>query len=139
MKKLLFTLLLAAVTLPGWAADLYLVGDATPIGWLFGGRDATHMTESNGTYSWTGFLKKGGFKVCTGQQTWDGYHPQSADLEIDATGTAQTMTTNNGDDYKWAVINPGIYVVTVNLTANTLSVTPDWANISTADELITFA
>lgn len=140
MKKLLFTLLLAAAgTLTAWADDLYLVGDATPIGWLFGGRDATHMTESNGAYTWTGFLMKGGFKVCTGQQTWDGYHPQSADLEIDATGTAQTMTTDNGADYKWAVINPGIFVVTVNLSSNTISITPDWTDISTADQLITFA
>ena len=139
MKKLLFTLLLAAAVLPGWADDLFLVGDATPIGWQFGGRDATHMTESDGAYTWTGFLKKGGFKICTAHETWDGYHPQSADLEIDPTGATQTMTTDNGADYKWKVVNPGIYVVTVSLSANTISITPDWTDISTADELIAFA
>ena len=139
MKKVLVLLLLTAASLQGWADDLYLVGDATPIGWRFNGRDDTHMTESGGAYTWTGFLKKGGFKICTAQDTWDGYHPQTADLEIDATGATQTMTTDNGADYKWAVINPGIYVVTVSLSANTISITPDWYDIGTADQLIAFA
>ena len=121
------------------ADELYLVGDATPIGWLYGGRDATHMTESGGAYTWTGFLQKGGFKICTAQQTWDGYHPQTADLEIDPTGATQTMTTDNVADYKWKVVNPGIYVVTVSLSANTISITPDWYDIDTADKLIAFA
>ena len=139
MKKLLLFLALAAAGLQAWADDLYLVGDATPIGWLYGGRDATRMTESDGAYTWTGFLQKGGFKICTAQETWDGYHPESADLEINPTGATQTMTTDNGADYKWKVVNPGIYVVTVSLSANTISITPDWYDIGTADELIDFA
>ena len=139
MKKLLLLFFLAAAGLTAWADDLYLVGDATPIGWLFNGRDATHMTESNGTYSWTGFLQKGGFKICTAQDTWDGYHPQTADLEIDVEGNTQPMTTDNGADYKWKVVNPGIFVVTVNLSSNTISITPDWTDIGTADQLVAFA
>ena len=49
------------------------------------------------------------------------------------------MTTDNGADYKWKVVNPGIYVVSVNLTANTITVTPDWTDIGTADQLVAFA
>jgi hypothetical protein len=139
MRKIL-TLMIALVCSIGmWADELYLVGDATPIGWAYGGRDATQMTESEGVYTWKGVLKKGGFKICTAQETWDGYHPQTADLKIDATGATQTMTTDNSADYKWSVINPGIYVVTVSLSANTISITPDWREISSADELIAFA
>lgn len=120
-----------------WADELYLVGDATPIGWLYGGRDATKMAESDGIYTWTGFLKKGGFKICTAQQTWDGYHPETADLEISS--TPQTMTTDNSSDFKWKVVNPGIYVVSVNHSSNTITVTPDWRDIGTADQLVAFA
>lgn len=137
MKKLLFTFLFIVASIACWGDDLYLVGDATPIGWLYNGRDATKLNESEGIYTWTGFLQKGGFKICTAQNTWDGYHPEEANLEISS--TAQTMTTDNGADYKWKVVNPGIYVVSVNLTANTITVTPDWTNIGTADELIAFA
>jgi hypothetical protein len=147
MKKLLFTFLFIVASIACWGDDLYLVGDATPADWIEGdGRSNYNLTESNGVYSWTGFLKKGLFKICKGKNTWDGYHPETADLEIDATGNPQEMTSggdydsqDKGYDFKWKVVNPGIYVVSVNLTANTITVTPDWTDIGTADELIAFA
>ena len=69
MKKLFFTLLLAAAVLPGWADDFYIVGNATSDGWTNNARtDAYKMTSpSTNKYTWTGFLKqsgdKDGFKI----------------------------------------------------------------------------
>ena len=141
MKKLISFLFALMAVVSVNADELFLVGDATPIGWLYGGRNATQMTESEGCYTWTGFLKKGGFKICTAHETWDGYHPETADLEIDVEGNTQPMTTDNGADYKWKVVNPGIFQVTVDLSSSpkTIAIIPIWTNISTADELIAFA
>lgn len=53
MKKLFFTLLLAAAVLPGWADDFYIVGNATSDGWTDKARtDAYKMTSpSNNKYT----------------------------------------------------------------------------------------
>ncbi len=150
MKKLLLFLALAAAGLQGWARDLYIVGDATLLtdagnsgntGWAVGSgnRTLTHMTENSSTFTWRGLLKFGYFKICEGESGWNGYHPETADQVIYADGNAQTMTTDNGKDYKWKIVIPGIYCVTVNTSDNTISITPDWHDISTGDELIAFA
>ena len=142
MKKVLLLFLLAVAGLQAWADEWFIVGSATLLsdgGWPNGNRDLTQMTESNGIYTWTGMLKNGQFKVVDGQYSWDGYHPETADQEIYADDDPQTMTQDNGADYKWKVVIPGIYTVTLNPTANTIAITPDWLNIGTADELIAFA
>ena len=148
MKKLLFTLLLAAATLPGWADDLYIVGDATALdAYVWGSNRAPWKLEETGSgtniYKWTGFLKKGDFKICTGLETWDAYHPksenQSENFEISE--VAQEITTDGTNDRKWLVVNPGFFEVTVDLSQSTKTATfvPQWTNISTADQLIAFA
>ena len=146
MKKLLLFLALAAGTLTGWADELYVVGNATAhndYAWD-GARDPYKLEEtSTGVYSWKGLLKQGRFKVCTGKKTWNAYQPDTDNLEIDASGTEQTISfvedVTGAPDRQWKVVNPGIYVVTVSLAAYTISITPEWTDISTADGLITFA
>lgn len=148
MKKLLFTLLLAAAVLPGWAEDLYIVGNVTTLdAYVWGSDRAPWKLEETGSgtniYKWTGFLKKGDFKICTGLETWDAYHPksenQSENFEISE--VAQEITTDGTNDRKWEVVNPGFFEVTVDLSQATKTATfvPQWTNISTADQLIAFA
>ena len=148
MKKLLFSLLLLAATLPGWAEELYLVGDATALGeYVWGNDRAPYKLDETGSgtnvYKWTGYLKKGDFKICTGLETWDAYHPksenQSENLEI--SDVAQEITTDGTNDRKWLVVNPGFFEVTVDLSQTTKTVVfvPQWTNIGTADDLIAFA
>ncbi|MBQ8454463.1 MAG: SusF/SusE family outer membrane protein [Bacteroidaceae bacterium] len=148
MKKLLFSLLLAAVTLPGWAEELYLVGDATALGeYVWGNPRSPYKLKETGAdtniYKWTGLLKSGDFKICTGLQTWDAYHPKSENQSdnFEISDTEQEITTDGTNDRKWVVVNPGIFEVTVDLSQETKTVvfTPQWTDISTADELITFA
>ena len=55
---------------------LYLVGDATHIGWEgdVNQRQSTRMRETSpGVYVWTGLLKHGGegFKIQVGNSSWD--------------------------------------------------------------------
>jgi len=146
MKKLLLFLALAAAGLQGRADDLYIVGNATAHnGYAWGGqRDPYKLNETDAEtneYSWTGFLKQGRFKICNGKETWDAYQPGTDNLEIDASGTGQTITlvAEGVADNQWKVVNPGIYVVTVSLSSNTISITPDWYDIDTADKLVEFA
>ncbi|MBQ9294954.1 MAG: hypothetical protein IJ219_08550 [Bacteroidaceae bacterium] len=151
MKKLLFTLLLAAAVLPGWADEYYLVGDGTSIGWEGDGtkRQPMRMAEkSEGVYAWTGLLKQGGegFKICKSSGGWDGYHPSVEAQPISGTGSG-TITENNGDDWKWNPENTDWqwFTITLDKNAGTLSWNQDFTpltadtdgyiNIGTAEEL----
>ena len=120
MKKRLFMLLLAAVTLPARAEELYLVGGATPIGWVSGGRSATKMTETESgskIFVWSGLLTANttnddGFKVCKGDDIWDAYRATTSGQDIKS-GEEYDITTS--DDYKWDITETGYYTVTVDL------------------------
>ena len=75
MKKLFLSFLFAAATLTCWADEYYIVGDATPWGWVTGdARNNTKMTEtSSGVYVWTGLLKRAeGFFICNSLSGWNG-------------------------------------------------------------------
>ncbi len=122
MKKLFFTLLLAAAVLPGWAEELYLVGRATPIGWKSSGRAITKMTEKEtNLFEWKGLLEANtsnddGFKVCNGDNSWNGYKATAVGQDI-VSGTTYNMTTDG--DNKWDITENGFYTVTVDLRNGT--------------------
>ena len=153
MKKI-FTLLFAFICCSMYADELYLVGDATPIGWEGDGnmRQVTRMTEtSSGVYVWTGVLKHGGegFKIVNSFGGWDGYHPSSENYVIADTGV-DTYTTS-GNDWKWNPSNENwqYYTITLNKNEGTLSWEPATPtlleavdgviSIGTAEELNTLA
>ena len=126
MKKLLLFLALAAAGLQGWAEDLYIVGNAIALdAYVWGGDRSPYKLNETGSgtnvYKWTGYLKKGDFKICTGLETWDAYHPksenQSENFEI--SDVAQEITTDGTNDRKWLVVNPGFFEVTVDLSQTT--------------------
>lgn len=129
MRKL-FTFVLALMAVVSVNADeLYLVGDATPIGWEGDGnmRQTTRMTEtSDGVYVWTGLLKHGseGFKICNSFGGWDGYHPSSEIFAIAESGV--DYYTTSGNDWKWNPSNENwqYYTITLNKNEGTLSWEP---------------
>ena len=153
MKKLLFTLLLAAATLPGWAADWFINGDATPIKWTDNEnkhRITAFIQQGEGTYVWIGKLVKGseGFKIGQGFTGWGDYHPSSAGLLINEVGTDNIVS--GGSDTKWKVSEDGVYKLTITegnpntlkCEAYTPSITKDsdgYYQIGTAADLFEFA
>ena len=125
MKKLLFLLLFAAAGLQGRAADWFINGDATPIGWTDNGdkqRVTAFIPQGEGTYVWIGKLVVGseGFKIGTGLSGgWGDYHPSSSALQIDIAETDNMKA--GGDDWKWKVSKDGVYKLTITEgTPNTL-------------------
>ena len=90
--------------------SLYLVGDATVIGWEGDEnmRQPCRMEETyegSGNYQWMGLLKHGseGFKICK-SGSWDGYHPSSEGFAIGSDNTSDFYTTS-GNDWKWNPTN----------------------------------
>ena len=126
MKKLLLFLALAAAGLQGWAEDnYYLLGDATPIGWIGtneSDRTPTKMqpTGNANEYAWTGLLKtaNNGFKICK-NNSWNGYRATS-DQEVlvyDA-----DIPTQDNNDYKWKVEETNYCYVTLNTSTSKIRV-----------------
>ena len=157
MKKVLAFVFAMMATISINADDaLYLVGDATPIGWEgdVNQRQSTRMRETSpGVYVWTGFLKHGGegFKIQEGTSSWDvRYCPSSENFAISQAGGSDTYQSAN--DWKW---NPSDeewkwYTITVDKNNGTLSwqaATPTllvadgegYFNIGTPEELNTLA
>ena len=152
MKKLFFTLLLVAATLPGWAEDLYLVGNAVSIGWnIKNAMRATKMTEtgsSTNVYEWTGYFKASGqFKILTNKDSWDyGYNATSSIVILSEPSSIQDRS---GGDNQWKVASDGIYKITVNTSEKTIkaesatmtipTLTDGYYQIGTANDLKNFA
>ena len=156
LKLFLLTVLGTWMAGSAWAdaetgKELYLVGDATPVGWSNDGsiRQTTKMTEtSTGVYVWTGLLKHGneGFKICDSSEGWDGYRASSQGYEM--SGESSDNYHKNGDDNKWNPTNTDWQCFTITLDTNngTLSWAPGnyevltpgddgYISISTAEEL----
>ncbi|WP_293301309.1 SusF/SusE family outer membrane protein [Pedobacter sp. UBA4863] len=99
--------------------NLYLVGDATPGGWVL--NNATGLTVDAGNpalFTWTGNLVAGNFKIATnltfaGNHTW--IHPLNNSQALNETGAAYILSGNT--DYQWNIgaSDEGAYTVTVNL------------------------
>ena len=157
MKKLLFTLLLAAAVLPSWADDptyLTIVGGATSSGWT---DNEWHRTvgrmvrTAENTWVWVGTLKNdsgdnGRFKLPTDLTGWDhGYWAPSQDYVIGST-EADLSTSGTGDN-KFRVSEAGMYRITVytdrlKIKAEKLSEPSkdgDYYQLGTVDEFMWFA
>lgn len=110
-------------------AELYMIGGATQGGWSW--NDVTVMNPvegETGVYSYTGALKASDFKIYPERDDrWSGkraYHPETENCEISKTGVASDkMVLTNDQDYKWLVKDAGVYTITVNIDAMTISAT----------------
>ena len=128
LRKLLFSLLLVAATLNCWADEFYIVGDATPCGWVTGNaRKVTQLkeTSTSGVYEWTGILKNGGntagngFYVSTELNSWKAIYP-SEQYSISDIGESGYQ---NGVENKWNPVNSDwqYYTITLNTNNGSLS------------------
>ncbi len=151
MKKLLFTLLLAAAALPSWAEDLYLVGNAVSVDWnINNALRATKMTETSpSVFEWTGYFKESGqFKILTNKDSWDyGYNATSSIVTLSDQNS--DIQDRSGGDNQWKVASDGVYKITVNTSDKTIkaesatmtipALTDGYYQIGTADDLVNFA
>ena len=154
MKKLLFTLLLAAGSIAGWAEDLYLVGNALAIGWnIDNALRATVMKEtSTNVYEWTGYIKSdGSFKILRASNGWDyGYQATANRVTLSSTESGVWERNNAVDsDNQWQVSENGLYKITFNqgdmlikaesATMIVPTLTDGYYQIGSADDLVNFA
>ena len=127
MRKFLLSIVFIAAGLTCWADEFYVVGDATPWGWVTGeARRPTQMVEvdAEGVYEWTGPLKHAeGFFICSSLNGWSGYGSSvpkaEGDLAIEGAGLDKFTESDN----KWNPTNTDwqIYTLTLNINEGTLS------------------
>ena len=142
MKKLFFTLLLAAAVLPGWADEtqMTIIGGATSIGWWTSTGQAESQREyqrtvgrmvrtAENTWVWVGTLTNGSgdagcFKITngSGNTAWDGYWAPSENKEVGNNNTEEfNLSTEKpgGNDWKFYVTTTGMYRITIDLSQST--------------------
>lgn len=122
MKKLIGLILALICAVSVNATELFLVGEATPVGWSIGGASRTTQLKevSPGIFQWTGKLVVGseGFKVSESVNDWGNWHPSVNGLNIDL---GYDVMVSGGADNKWKVSKDGIYTVTIDWATKTIS------------------
>lgn len=133
MRKIILSIIMAvagsSIAMAENPAELYMIGGATQGEWSW--NDVTVMNPvegETGVYSYTGALKASDFKIYPERDDyWSGkpaYHPETENCEISKTGVASDkMVLTNAQDYKWLVKDAGVYTITVNIDAMTISAT----------------
>jgi len=105
-------------TLAIYREKLYMVGDATPIGWTI--TSALQMTEDDTDgciFSYTGPMLVGGFKFPVNRNSDWG---QDMYMRTDDTHMYRHIG-GQADDKKWTISTAGNYVITANLETLSLS------------------
>lgn len=119
----------------------FLVGSATPGGWDLASQTPMIKSDTDaGIFTYTDTLTAGEFKIklyaendfCAG----DWMHPEMASQPLDQTEANIFMGCADGNpDYKWEIMEPGIYSVTANINDTTVSIVLDEPFTTTIDEL----
>ena len=117
---------------------LYLVGDATPNGWVLG--NATAMTKVDDyTFTWTGKLTTGELKIsCDKKSDWMGAWFMATYNGANPTGSQErTIFVDKSDssladlypdinyydvDMKWKISSAGTYTITINQLTERISI-----------------
>ncbi len=103
---------------------LYMIGTATDGVWNLD--KATEMDVAEGTdgaYSWSGYLSKGTFKICS-EKNYDApfYRPSSAECYISESGiTAADVVYTTSPDDQWNVVTAGNYKIDINIKNLTIT------------------
>ena len=118
MKAQFFSIVLAALlTVPSFATDLYMIGDATSAGWNLD--QAIQMTETEtNVFEWVGDLRIGELKFLTQTDAWiPSYGPVTVDEPMVEGETALLLRAEEteGSDHKFKVGACGWYTLIVNL------------------------
>ncbi len=118
-----------AFELQGQYQQLYVIGDACPVGWDLPNAIPMVVDGTDPTiFTWEGPLIASEIKFATQNVAWD----QGDEITALTNGAdAATATTyqirpcangnSYGDDNKWMVENAGTYLITINLTAKTIA------------------
>lgn len=107
-----------------WFEPLFLIGDATEGGWNLGATTPMNI-DRYPILTWTGVLTEGEFKFACHPQTGlfeDAFY--KAESEAAACEGTQSIVFDpdgSGADNKWHVSEAGIYSLTVDMTALTIS------------------
>lgn len=154
MKKLCLLVFALVCSMGVFADNWYFNGNAAPGAWS----DNSEMNQTraftedaDGNLVWIGKLYTGGegFKIGRNGNDFGGWgdvHPSTAGLDIVTNGTDNYV--EGGDDSKWTVSTEGIYKLTLDPVAKTLTCeayTPTiqlvdgWYEIGTAEQLYEFA
>jgi hypothetical protein len=99
--------------------NLYLIGSATPVGWNIDAPvpmivDATDPF----TFTWTGQLTKGEFKIPTAKGNWGcDFLMPLVNGETDLTKTTLSLVKGGNPDRKWLITDgtAGNYTITINI------------------------
>lgn len=126
MKKNLFLAFAIVCSLSMWAhpTTMYMIGDATDAGWTLEAQPMTTMGD--GVYLWHGDLKTGSLKFAKDGADYGvpadfwGATVDGAELST-TSGTVDIENLENGDK-KFDVKEAGEYYLTLDLSANTLTV-----------------
>ena len=118
--------------------NLYLLGDATPVGWNIGSPDKMTQNETNPyIWEWEGKLIAGEFKMSTFTGNWcDGVWINSSQPNQILTATDYITTFGcDGPDNKWRLnsTDVGNYKITVDVENETINImlidVPDYENL----------
>lgn len=103
--------------------NLWMVGDATPVGWNIGSPEPM-VRESDYVFTWTGQLNAGEFKfpIATGDWGTGFFMPYNADESI--TSTLVTFRPTGSPDTKWRVQpgEEGTYTIRLDQLRHTISI-----------------
>lgn len=106
---------------PSMRTDLYLIGDATPNGWDLSHATAMIIDMTNfSSFSWTGQLRKGEFKLLTSDTAWMPCYVRDS---LDENRMVYRPTEETYPDFKWTVAKTGNYRIEADLDKLTMAVT----------------
>lgn len=100
--------------------DLYLIGDATPNGWNLG-RATPMIIDMNtfSSFSWTGQMHKGEFKLLTTDTAWMPCYVRDT---LDDTQMIYRPTEESYPDIKWNITKTGNYRIEADIEALTMTI-----------------
>ena len=105
----------------GEGMHLYLIGDATPVGWEREKALQMDRDENNpNMHTWQGLLKEGEFKMLTSTEDWYPCYVKNG-----ADETKMEYCEHEGDqmDFKWYIKTPGEYRIEADIKLNMISIT----------------
>jgi len=108
--------------------NLYILGDATPVGWNIGSPDKMTQNETNSyVWEWEGELSAGEFKFSTYTGDWcDGKWINASQPNQSITATDYIITSGcDGPDNKWLVkaSEAGAYSIAIDVENESIHIT----------------
>lgn len=101
---------------------VYMVGPASPGGWDINESHAMSWVEGTAKFVYEGELKEGELKFPAGARSWDVpfFMPLTENC-TDLSNTRMQLVQPGGVDYKWNIIQPGNYRITLDTDALTIN------------------